>query len=165
MQDFIHTPAGYAPVEIYEDGGGLVTEYQRKAIQYSLENRQVQIKGACRSACLLALSVPDVCVTPSAVVKAHHAYEEKTHKVRYDVTQQMLNSLPPKIKHALENSIEVNYTPDATLTYQELRELGVPSCSQAKPRTHIVRKPEPQKENALLQILKLFPGKLPYANR
>jgi hypothetical protein len=74
MQDFLHTPLGSAPVAIIEDGGGYVTEYQRKAQQYTFEGRRVEIRGSCRSACVLALSVPDVCVAPGAVVRAHHAY-------------------------------------------------------------------------------------------
>ena len=153
MQDFIHPPPGSAPVAIYEDGGGLVTEYQNRAFQYGLEKRRVEIHGSCRSACVLALSVPDVCVSPNAVVKAHQAYEKYSQKTREDVTHQMLDALPTKIRTVLERNIQTHYTPESTLTYTELRELGIPACQQQKAKVKVVKK---QQETALAQILKFF---------
>ena len=153
MQDFLHTPPGYAPVAIYEDGGGLVTEYQRKALQYKLEGRRVEIHGSCRSACVLALSVPDVCVVQGAVVKAHHAYETYTKRVRADVTQEMLGALPQNIQSVLRSNMRTYYTDGSTLTYEELKGLGIPDCSQVKSRVAKVKKPQ---ETALSQILKYF---------
>lgn len=162
MQDFLHPPLGSAPVEIYEDGGGLVTEYQRKAMQYSLEGRRVEIRGSCRSACVLALSVPNVCVTDGAVVKAHYAFEADTKKPRLDITDQMLSALPVKVKSVLEKNIQPQYTPGATLTYSELRDLGISSCSRETPRIRKVEKPT---ESAIDQILRYFGGRRPVANR
>ena len=162
MQDFINPPPGSAPVAIYEDGGGLVTEYQRRALQYSLEKRKVEIHGSCRSACILALSVPDVCVTPSAVVKAHQAYEKYSQATRSDVTQQMLDALPPQIKGALEHNIQVNYTPSSTLTYAELRQLGVPACQRQKAKVKVINKSQ---ETALGQLLKFFGRSSNFVNR
>ena len=153
MQDFIHTPPGSAPVAIYEDGGGLVETYQNKAYQYALENRVVEIHGSCRSACLLALSVPKVCVYPGAVVRAHQAYEKYTDKVRPDVTAQMLSSLPYKIKVTLEGKVQKNYTSATTLSYAELKELGVPSCTRTKVSSPKIQR---EQETALSQILKYF---------
>ena len=59
MGDFTAPPPNNAPVAIYEDGGGLVKKYQEMAFQYKLEGRKVKILGSCRSACVLALSVPN----------------------------------------------------------------------------------------------------------
>lgn len=153
MQDFLHTPMGSAPVAIYEDGGGLVTEYQRKALQYTLEGRRVEIHGSCRSACVLALSVPDVCVVPGAVVKAHHAYETYTKRVRADVTQEMLGALPQNIQSVLRSNMRTYYTPESTLTYEELKGLGISDCKSSKPRIAKAKKPQ---ETALSQILRYF---------
>lgn len=153
MQDFIHTPPGNSPVAIYEDGGGLVELYQTKAIQYSMENRRVEIRGSCRSACILALSVPTVCATPGAVVKAHYAYEKDTKKVRLDVTNDMLNTLPRNISTVIEKNIQKNYTEGATLNYSELRELGVPACSSKEPQ---VRKNDRSEGEPYNKLLKLF---------
>lgn len=153
MQDFLKTPLTGAPVEIVEDGGGLVSEYQRKAQQYTFERRRVEIKGSCRSACVIALSVPDVCVWPGAVVKAHHAYEKYTGVVRGDVTKQLLEDLPPKVKYVLKENISTNYNAATTLTYDELRSYGIADCRGSKPRKaekNIVQ------ETALDQIRKYF---------
>lgn len=153
MQDFLHTPMGSAPVAIYEDGGGIVTAYQRKAQQYTLEGRQVEIHGSCRSACILALSVPDVCVAPGAVVKAHFAYEYYTKTIREDVTQEMLRALPYNIQNVLRANIQVKYNEGSTLTYEELKGLGIADCQHHKPRVAKVKKPQ---ETALSQIFKFF---------
>lgn len=118
------------PVVINEDGGGLVTKYLEQAHIYRFEGRRVEIRGSCRSACLLALSVPKVCVSKSAVVKAHHAYESETGVRRPDVTKKMLWELPENIRVYLDGKIQNTYTPESTLTYAELRKLDVPDCDR-----------------------------------
>ena len=132
MSPFLYPPPNNAPVVIYEDGGGLVDKYMEQAYKYSLEGRRVEIRGSCRSACLLALSVPNVCITPEAVVKTHHAYEERTGVVREDMTNKMLAELPAKIRSELEGKIQKNYTAESTLDYAKLRRLNVPDCSSQR---------------------------------
>ena len=128
MGDFLHPPPGHAPVAIYEDGGGLVDQYRDAAWQYNMTGRQVKILGSCRSACILALSVKNVCVGPNAVVKAHMAYERDTHVLRHDITARMLDDLPAAISERLSGNITRSYNPKATLTYRELVSLGVRKC-------------------------------------
>lgn len=125
-------PAISQPVIIREDGGGLVSDYIKQAQTYASQGRRVEIRGSCRSACLLALSVPNVCVAPGAVVKAHNAYDEKTGERHAEVTAQMLSYLPAGIRHELDGKIEDHYTDASTLTYQELRRLGVAECKDAR---------------------------------
>jgi hypothetical protein len=132
MATFLAPPPGNSPVVITNDGGGLVNKYFEQAYAYRIQGRRVEIRGSCRSACVLALSVPDVCVSPGAVVKAHQAYEEWTGKLRPDYTEAMLDRLPPKIKTALSGKIQRNYTADSILTYDELRALGVADCGKQK---------------------------------
>lgn len=134
MGQFLSPPPNNAPVAIYNDGGGLVNAYQQAALSYKLQGRRVEIRGSCRSACLLALSVPNVCVSPAAQVKAHFAYEQDTGVIRHDITDEMLASLPVPIKNRLNGKITKGYNPNATLNYADLRELGVPDCSE-KPKT------------------------------
>lgn len=127
--NFLYPPPDVRqPVVIYEDGGGLVDKYIAQAHQYALENRRVEIKGSCRSACTLALSVPSVCVAPGAVVKMHQAYEIYSGRERPDITNKMLNELPVNIRQRLEGHISRDYTAEATLTYDDLRHLGIPDC-------------------------------------
>lgn len=136
--DFTTPPPNMQPVAIYEDGGGLVDKYRIMAAQYRLEGRQVKILGSCRSACVLALSVPNVCVGPGAVVKAHHAYEEKSGKVRPDITASMMQDLPYNIRSKIEPNIGREYNSGSTLTYRELIGLGIPDCSKTKVATNQV---------------------------
>lgn len=132
MGDFTAPPPNNAPVAIYEDGGGLVTKYQQMAWQYRMEGRKVKILGSCRSACVLALSVPNVCVGRNAVVKAHQAYERDTGVRRPDVTAMMMDGLPTKVRQRLEPNITTNYNPKTTLDYDDLVSLGIKPCDTVR---------------------------------
>lgn len=141
MGDFTAPPPNNAPVAIYEDGGGLVKKYQQMALQYQLEGRKVKILGSCRSACVMALSVPNVCVGQNAVVKAHMAYESDTGVRRPDITAVMMESLPVKIRQRLEPNITQEYNRKTTLYYRDLVNLGVKPCDtyqvvKVKPVSH-----------------------------
>jgi len=132
MGDFVAPPPNHEPVAIYEDGGGLVKKYEEMAYQYRLEGRQVKILGSCRSACVLALSVPKVCVGPNAVVKAHQAYEKDTGIVRPDITAIMMSNLPVQIRQRLEPNISKYYNAKTTLRYDDLVGLGVKPCDNSQ---------------------------------
>ena len=128
MPAFLDVPPNHAPVVITEDGGGLVQKYLDQAIRYAREKREVQIAGSCRSACVLALAIDNVCVWPSAEVKVHHAYEPDTMKIRYDVTKMMTDVLPKRIQDRLRGNIRIDYWEGATMTGDELVSLGVRRC-------------------------------------
>lgn len=141
MGDFTAPPPNNAPVAIYEDGGGLVKKYQEMAFQYRLEGRKVKILGSCRSACVLALSVPNVCVGKNAVVKAHQAYEADTGVSRPDITYQMMSSLPDRVRQRLEPNVTKAYNPRTILDYDDLVSLGIKPCDsyrivKTKPVSH-----------------------------
>jgi hypothetical protein len=129
VSPFLYPPPDIRqPVVIFEDSGGMVADYERAAVRYRLEKRRVEIRGSCRSACTLALSVPNVCVGKNAVVKWHHAYGLYTHEPRYDVTRTMLSQLPMRVRYQLEGKISVDYNPNATLDYKQLVALGIADC-------------------------------------
>lgn len=130
MGDFLYPPPNMEPVAIYNDGGGVVEKYQQAAMQYRLEGREVRISGSCRSACVLALSVPNVCVSPGAVVKAHQAYETYSGKERPDITAEMMGSLPYAIRARLEPNVRREYWSGSILGYSDLVSLGVRPCGQ-----------------------------------
>lgn len=121
------------PVVIYQDGGGLVRQYQEAAFRYNAENRRVEIRGSCRSSCTLALSVKNVCVGKGAEVKWHHAFNADDHTPRYDVTREMLSQIPFKIAQTVQPYISINYNPQATLNYSQLLQLGIPDCDGYNP--------------------------------
>ncbi len=162
MSPFLYPPPNNAPVIIYEDGGGLVDKYIEQAHRYATEGRRVEIRGSCRSACILALSVPNVCVTNSAQVKAHHAYEKESGVVRTDITNTMLAELPRNIRERLSGKIQKNYTQEATLNYSELRELKIPDCTSLKPTAKAQVPSSPNIKIKLVSpiegILRIFAG-------
>jgi hypothetical protein len=127
---FLHAPPDNGTIFIYEDRGGVVNDYIAAAHRYRDEKRRVEIRGYCASACLLALSVPGVCVSRAATVKAHHAFEQYTLKIRPDITVRMLNELPVKIRVRLESKIREKFTPESTLLFDDLRQLGVADCDK-----------------------------------
>ena len=133
MGDFLHNPPNYAPVAIYEDGGGIVETYLDQAAKFNLEGRRVEIRGSCRSACVIALSVKNVCVAPGAVVRAHLPYNKYGGQVRTDYIPKMLGTIPANIRDYLEPRLQVNYTPATTLDYEKLRSFGIADCGNKKP--------------------------------
>ena len=114
---FLYPPPNNAPIVITDDGGGIVEDFLNKAQQYNVEGRRVEIRGSCRSACIIALSVRNVCVAPGGTVKAHLPYEKWTGKIRMDYVQKMLDPVPYKIKTYLEGRLQKDYTSDTTLNY------------------------------------------------
>lgn len=133
MLGFLATPPDIRqPVIIEDDRGGLVDLYERTVIRYNLENRRVEIRGSCRSACTLALGVKNVCVAKGAQVRWHHAYNSYTGATRADITRRMLSQIPLRIAQAVGPYIAVNYNDRATLNYAELIKLGVSDCDDNK---------------------------------
>lgn len=130
MQPFLYPPPDIKqPVVISEDGGGLVHEYQQAAFRYNVEKRRVEIRGSCRSACTLALGVQNVCVGKGAIVKWHHAFNQyNRNDIRYETTNEMLSQIPFKIAQTVRPYISIEYNQNATLTYAQLLQLGVPDC-------------------------------------
>lgn len=128
MSDFTSPPPNMEPVAIYRDGGGIVAEYARAAFDYKAKGRKVKIVGECYSACILALAVPDVCIGPKAVVKAHMAYDAKTGKVNVKVTEAMINVLPDKIGTVLWDNISVDYNEKTIFYASDLVKLGFKMC-------------------------------------
>lgn len=132
MPAFLDTPPNHDPVVITEDGGGLVQKYIDAALKYALEKREVQIAGSCRSACMMALAVKNVCVWPNAEVAVHYAYDKDTGRIRKDVTDLMTSALPNNIQAHLKGKIRVDFWSGATMTADELVTLGVRRCDLPK---------------------------------
>ena len=135
MSEFLDPPALVRPIVINNDGGGLVDKYETAVRRYTLEGREVRIKGSCRSACILSLSVPNVCVYPGAVVKAHNAYEMDTGVRRPDVTARILSSLPYRVRLKLEGQVRDQYWKGSILTGSDLIKLGIRNCGDGNVTT------------------------------
>ena len=107
-----------------KDVGGYVNEYQSHTELYRATDREVRLHE-CRSACTLALSLPNVCVYPDSTLKFHMAYDPRNHQSNYDVSQQLFNSYPPAVRERL-GSLTRDYK---VLRGAELIALGVRDCS------------------------------------
>jgi hypothetical protein len=113
-----------APVVVMKDVGGYVNEYQNQTELYRASDREVRLHE-CRSACTLALSLPNVCVYPDSTLKFHMAYDPRNHQSNYDVSQQLFNSYPPAVRERL-GSLTRDYK---VLRGAELITLGVRDCN------------------------------------
>lgn len=106
-----------------KDVGGFVAEYQAQTARFRQEGREVRLHE-CRSACTLALSLPNVCVYPSSLLKFHKAYNANTRAVDEGVSQELFRSYPAAVQARL-GGLTREYR---VLTGRELISLGVRSC-------------------------------------
>jgi len=139
MGAFLNPPPPPAIVIVEKDGGGLVADYEAAVSRYNAENRRVEIRGSCRSACSLALGVKNVCVGKGAVVKWHQAYEKYTGAPRPDITERMLGYLPWRVRNQVRGKIQERYSPGATLTQEQLIALGIPDCDAVVAKDVLVK--------------------------
>ena len=65
---YLYPPPGDAPVVVVKDVGGYVDQYDRQTALYFQTNREVRLHE-CRSACTLALALPNVCVYPDSLLQ------------------------------------------------------------------------------------------------
>jgi hypothetical protein len=131
---YLEPPPMPAPVIVMKDVGGFVTDYQSKTALYRASDREVRLHE-CRSACTLALSLPNVCVYPDSLLKFHLAYDPRNHEPNAEVSQQLFASYPPAVQARL-GTLTRNYK---VLTGSELIKLGVRDCNE--PRTLIASAP------------------------
>lgn len=120
-----------APPEIViinADYGGPVIQYESMVERYISEGRRIEINGMCSSACTLALTSPNACVTKTGQAAWHQAYDHDTRQPMPEVTERMIRYLPPKLRTYLDGKIQRNYTPETILGYDRLIALGVKPC-------------------------------------
>ncbi|WOJ90747.1 hypothetical protein RZS28_05510 [Methylocapsa polymorpha] len=110
-----------------KDVGGLVTDYQAQTEIYRLSDREVRLHE-CRSACTMALSLPNVCVYPDSILKFHQAYDVRNHQTDLNVSQQLFDSYPAAVRARL-GGLTREYK---VLRGNELIELGVRNCNEER---------------------------------
>ena len=110
-----------------KDVGGYVADYQAQTARFRQEGREVRLHE-CRSACTLALSLPNVCVYPSSLLKFHKAYNANTRAVDEGVSQELFRSYPAAVQARL-GGLTREYR---VLTGRELISLGVRNCEGAE---------------------------------
>lgn len=125
---YLSPPPAPAPVVVYKDVGGLVTDYEAQTEQYRRENREVRLHE-CRSACTLALSLSNVCVYPDAKIKFHQAYNAITKEVDLGVSSKLFASYPAQVQARLGYLTREYHV----LSGVELIALGMRNCNGDNP--------------------------------
>jgi hypothetical protein len=131
---YLYPPPSPAPVVVQKDVGGLVSDYKAMTETYRRENREVRLHE-CRSACTLALSLPNVCVYPTSVLKFHSAYHRDTRQVDPSVSAELFNAYPQAVRQRLGGLTREYHA----LSGRELIDLGVRDCTRAPSETMIAR--------------------------
>lgn len=116
-----------APVIVTKDVGGFVADYQAQTEIYRATGREVRLHE-CRSACTLALSLPNVCVYPTSVLKFHQAYDPRNREANDQVSQQLFQSYPAAVRARL-GTLTRSYR---VLRGSELIALGIRNCSEPR---------------------------------
>ncbi|HWX77995.1 MAG TPA: hypothetical protein VNY32_10975, partial [Candidatus Acidoferrales bacterium] len=124
---YLQPPPMPAPVVVVKDVGGYVVDYQTQTAIYRLSRWEVKLHE-CRSACTLALSLPNVCVYPDSTLKFHLAYDPHNHEVNSQVSQQLVSSYPASVQGRL-GILKRKYK---VLRGSELIALGVRDCNAPK---------------------------------
>jgi len=122
---YLDPPPFPAPVIVMKDVGGLVSDYQAQTARYRREGREVRLHE-CRSACTLALSLPNVCVYPTSLLKFHKAYNANTRAVDEGVSGELFRSYPAAVQARL-GGLTREYR---ALTGTELIALGLRNCKE-----------------------------------
>jgi hypothetical protein len=133
---YLNPPPMPQPVIVMKDVGGIVKDYQAQTELYRRTGREVRLHE-CRSACTLALSLPNVCVYPDSVVKFHQAYNLLSRATDFGVTEELFATYPTSVRARL-GTLTRNYK---VLSGSELIALGIRNCNE--PRTMLAGKTPP----------------------
>ena len=128
-------PSPNLPVVVQKDLGGLVSDYRAMTELYRQQNREVRLHE-CRSACTLALSLPNVCVYPTSVLRFHSAYHRDTKQVDANISRELLAAYPVAVRERLGNHLTRQYR---SIGGAELINLGVRDCTKPAGETMIAR--------------------------
>jgi hypothetical protein len=144
---YLDPPPLPAPVVVTKDVGGYVDEYRARTELYRAQDREVRLHE-CRSACTLALSLPNVCVYPDSLIKFHAAYDPRNKAVNWDETQKLFSTYPAPVQARL-GTLTREYK---VLSGAELISLGVRNCTEKR---ILVAKaaPAPEDKNSLAKIM------------
>ena len=144
---YLDPPPLPAAVVVTKDVGGYVDQYRAATELYRAQDREVRLHE-CRSACTLALSLPNVCVYPDSLVKFHAAYDPRNKAINWDETQKLFSTYPAPVQARL-GTLTREYK---ILSGAELISLGVRDCSEK--RIMVAKAaPVPEDKDSLARIV------------
>jgi hypothetical protein len=124
---YLDPPPLPAAVIVTKDVGGYVDQYRARTELYRAQDREVRLHE-CRSACTLALSLPNVCVYPDSLIKFHAAYDPRNKAINWDETQKLFSTYPAPVQARL-GTLTREYK---VLSGAELISLGVRDCNEKR---------------------------------
>jgi hypothetical protein len=124
---YLDPPPLPAAVVVTKDVGGYVDQYRAATELYRAQDREVRLHE-CRSACTLALSLPNVCVYPDSLIKFHAAYDPRNKVINWDETQKLFSTYPATVQARL-GTLTREYK---VLSGAELISLGVRDCNEKR---------------------------------
>jgi len=68
---FVLSACSYDSYIVKSDMGGELPEYEERFEEYEKENKQVEIRGTCASACTMFLGLDNICVSKNARLGFH----------------------------------------------------------------------------------------------
>lgn len=145
---YLYPPPEPAPVVVMKDVGGLVSDYRDRTEMYRAQNREVRLHE-CRSACTLALSLPNVCVYPDAQLKFHQAYNDITKETDLGISDELWRSYPQAVRARL-GTLTRKYQ---VIGGRELIGMGIRDCTAPQERIMVAKArpvPQPQKEEGTM---------------
>lgn len=145
---YLYPPPEPAPVVVTKDVGGLVSDYRERTVLYRAQNREVRLHE-CRSACTLALSLPNVCVYPDAQLKFHQAYNDITKETDLGISDELWQSYPQAVRARL-GTLTRKYQ---VIGGRELIAMGIRDCTAPAEKIMIAKarpSPQPQKEEGTM---------------
>lgn len=80
---------GAKPIVIWNDKGGNVLQMMQRRQELVASGRPVQIRGYCRSACTMLITMPNACLAPKATV-GFHAPRIPNTKIVPPIVDQMM---------------------------------------------------------------------------
>ncbi len=116
-----------APVVVVKDVGGFVHDYEAQTAIYRMTGREVRLHE-CRSACTLALGLPNVCVYPDSILKFHQAYDPRNKQANDAVSQRLFDSYPLAVRARLGGLTRAY----RVLRGSELIALGIRNCNDQR---------------------------------
>jgi hypothetical protein len=151
---YLDPPPLPAAVVVTKDVGGYVDQYRTMTDLYRAQDREVRLHE-CRSACTLALSLPNVCVYPDSLIKFHAAYDPRNKAINWDETQKLFSTYPATVQARL-GTLTREYK---VLSGAELISLGVRDCNEKR---ILVAKaaPAPESSDTVAKIMQGMKGAL-----
>ena len=145
---YLYPPPEPTPVIVTKDVGGLVSDYRERTELYRAQNREVRLHE-CRSACTLALSLPNVCVYPDSQLKFHQAYNEITKETDLGISDELWRSYPQAVRARL-GTLTRQYQ---VIRGRDLIAMGIRDCSSPQQKIMIARArpaPPPQSQEGTM---------------